>query len=94
MDTIKVDIREFREELAKLIASNRPVAVLQDGQTVGYLIPAQQPREADIAALTKAHEAFEQSLAGKKIDVEEAVAEFDVLRKHGGQRKRSGSKAA
>lgn len=94
MDTIKVDIREFREELTELIASNTSIAVTQNGETVGYFLPTQQPGEADIAALTKAREAFDQSLAGRKIDVEEAVAEFDALRKHGSQLKRSGSKAA
>lgn len=94
MDAIKVDIGKFREELTNLIASNAPIAVIQNGHTVGYFIPTQEPGAADVAALTKAREAFDLSLAGTEIDIEEAVAEFDALRKHGTRRKRSGSRAA
>lgn len=94
MDAIEVDIREFREDLAKHIASSTPVAVMQDGQTVGYFIPTQKYDAADLTALEKAREAFDHALGGREIDVEEAVAEFDALRKDASQRKRSGSKAA
>lgn len=94
METIKVDIGEFRDEFSKHIASNTPIAVIQDGQTIGYFFPTQKYSEADLAALMKARDAFDQALDGNEIDVEQAVAEFDALRKQASQRKRSGSKAA
>jgi hypothetical protein len=94
MDAIKVDIREFRDDLTKHIASSTPVAVMQDGQTVGYFIPTQKHNASDVTALSEAREAFDQALGGREIDIEEAVAEFDALRKNASQRKRSGSKAA
>jgi antitoxin (DNA-binding transcriptional repressor) of toxin-antitoxin stability system len=94
MDAIKVGIREFRAGLPEYIASSTAVAITDHGQTVGYFIPAEKYGESDIAALRKAGEAFDQSIGAKGIDIEEAVAEFDALRKKANPRKKSGAKVA
>jgi hypothetical protein len=94
MDAKEVGIQEFGADLAKYIGSSTPVAVVQDGQTVGYFIPVFRHDAADVAAFEKAGEAFDRALGAREIDIEEAVAEFDALRKNANHRKKTGSKAA
>ena len=91
MEAIEVDIREFREDIAKYIATSATVAVIQEGQTVGYFVPTQRDNASAVAALREAGEAMDRALSEKGIDVEELVAEFDALRKNARQRKRTES---
>lgn len=93
MDAIKVGIREFRADLAEYIASSRPVAVTDHGQTVGYFIPTKRGGEADVAALRRAGETFDEALAAKGIAIEDVVAEFDALRKKAYARKKPSRRA-
>lgn len=53
MGTVRVGIREFREELASyLLESETPVAITRHGDTVGYYIPARRKgSDAERAAL-------------------------------------------
>lgn len=81
METAKVGIREFRQDLAEYIASSKPVAVTRHGQTVGYFIPTQGQAEADLASLKKASKTLDRLLAAKGVDVEDIVADFKVARK-------------
>lgn len=94
MDAKEVDIRVFGANIAEYVASDTPVAVIQGGRTVGYFIPTPEPDEADVAALKQAGEEFDRSLGGREIDIEEAVAEFDALRKSAARQKKLRSKAA
>ncbi|MES2756094.1 MAG: type II toxin-antitoxin system Phd/YefM family antitoxin [Pseudomonadota bacterium] len=81
MDAIEVDIQEFRADLAKYIALDSSVAITQDGKKVGYFTPVAKYGAAEVAALKKAGEALDHAFAGREIDVEEAVADFEMLRK-------------
>jgi hypothetical protein len=94
MDAKEVDIRVFGANIAEYIATDTTVAAIQDGRTVGYFILAPEPSDADEAALKQAGEEFERSLGGREIDVEEAVAEFDALRKSTARQRKPQSKAA
>lgn len=94
MDAKEVDIRVFGANIAEYVASDTPVAVIQGGRTVGYFIPTPEPDEADVAALKQAGEEFDRSLGGRQIDIEEAVAEFDALRKSAARHKKLRTKAA
>ncbi len=80
MDTLKVGIREFRQDLAEYISSRTPVAVTRHGQTVGYFIPTQADLDAEILALKKASSVLDQLIAEKNIDVESVVSEFKTVR--------------
>lgn len=43
MGTLKVGMREFRDNLATyLLESDSPVAITRHGDTVGYFIPARR----------------------------------------------------
>lgn len=94
MDAIEVGIREFQTDLAEYIASRTPVAFTMLGKTVGFFIPVKGHSEADVAALKSAGEAFDKMMGPGGIDIEEAVAEFEVLRKNANPRKKSGAKVA
>ena len=94
MDAIEVGIREFQTDLAEYIESRTPVAITLLGKTVGFFIPVKEQSETDVAALKSAGEAFDKMMGPKGIDIEEAVAEFEVLRKKANPRKKPGAKVA
>jgi len=78
MDTIRVGIRDFRENLATyLLESDAPVAITRHGDTVGYFIPARRKRsETERAALKEAAARLDALLAAKGATEEELVADF------------------
>jgi antitoxin (DNA-binding transcriptional repressor) of toxin-antitoxin stability system len=88
METAKVGIREFRQDLAEYLASSKPVAVTRHGQTVGYFIPTQGQAEADLASLKKASKTLDRLLAAKGVDVEDIVGYFKVARKSAADNKK------
>jgi PHD/YefM family antitoxin component YafN of YafNO toxin-antitoxin module len=78
METIKVGIREFRDNLATyLLEANSPVAITRHGDTVGYFIPARRKRsETDRAALKEAALRWQAVLAAEGITEDDAVQGF------------------
>ena len=54
METLKVGICEFREELANyLLETDKPAAITRHGDTVGYYVPARRKRSATERAALK-----------------------------------------
>ena len=80
MATQKVGIREFRAGLADYIASDVPIAITKHGQTVGFFIPANVDRAADVAALKSAAAKLDQLLDLSESDIDVIVDEFGDLR--------------
>jgi PHD/YefM family antitoxin component YafN of YafNO toxin-antitoxin module len=82
METQKVGIREFRDNLATyLLESEAPVAITRHGDTVGFYIPARRKRtDAEKAAFQEASSRWQQVLDSKGITEEDAVADFKRLR--------------
>ncbi len=78
MDTVRVGIREFRENLATyLLESDAPVAITRHGDTVGYFIPTRRKRsEEERAALKEAAARLDALLAEKGVTEDELVADF------------------
>jgi hypothetical protein len=64
METLKVEIREFRDKLASyLLESDVPVAIKCHGDTVGHYLPARRKRaESDRAALKEAASCLQAAL--------------------------------
>jgi PHD/YefM family antitoxin component YafN of YafNO toxin-antitoxin module len=83
METTKVGIREFRDNLSTyLLESDVPVAITRHGDTVGYYIPAPRKRsETERAALREAAVQMQRMLAAEGISEEEIVADFKRWRK-------------
>lgn len=81
MPAIKVGVREFREQIARFLESETPVAVTRRGETLGVYVPT--PRKAvrspDLAELRAAADRLAESLAD--LDEEKVVTEFKQIRR-------------
>jgi PHD/YefM family antitoxin component YafN of YafNO toxin-antitoxin module len=77
-ETLRVGIREFRENLASyLLESDAPIVVTRHGDTVGYYIPARRNRsEAERSALREAAARLQTMLAAEGIREGEIVRDF------------------
>ncbi len=82
METQRVGIREFRDNLATyLLESEAPVAITRHGDTVGFYIPARRKRtDAEKAAFAAAHEHLQKLLAEAGAEEDDIVADFQRLR--------------
>src|SRR5216684_516509 len=58
MPTIKVGVREFREQIARFLESDTPVAVTRRGETLGVYVPTPRKsvKSADMTELRAAAE--------------------------------------
>jgi len=83
MPTVKVGVREFREQIASFLESDTPVAVTRRGETLGVYVPTRRkrPKSADLSELKAAADRLAEALAD--IDEEELVTEFKQLRRRG-----------
>jgi hypothetical protein len=81
MPAIKVGVREFREQIARFLESDTPVAVTRRGETLGVYVPTprKQARSADVSELKAAADRLALTLAD--LDEEEVVAEFKQIRR-------------
>jgi antitoxin (DNA-binding transcriptional repressor) of toxin-antitoxin stability system len=80
--TTKVGVREFRENIATYLESDKPVAITRHGETLGIFVPTPRPQgrsEAEVADLKAAADRLAAALAD--VDEEEFVAEFEKSRK-------------
>lgn len=81
MQTTKVGIREFRENLSGYLESNTPVAITRHGATIGIYVPTRpKPSQADLEALRVAGERMQELIAASGISENEIVADFRTAR--------------
>jgi hypothetical protein len=83
MPAIKVGVREFRDQIARFLESDSPVAVTRRGETLGVYVPTPRKsvRSADQAELRAAADRLAAALSDE--DEEEIVADFKRLRRAG-----------
>lgn len=83
MPAIKVGVREFREQIARFLESDIPVAVTRRGETLGVYVPTPRKsvRPAELTVLKDAADRLAMAL--RDADEEEMVAEFKRLRRRG-----------
>jgi hypothetical protein len=81
MPAIKVGVREFREQIARFLESDTPVAVTRRGETLGVYIPIprKSAKTADMTELRAAADRLAALLSN--VEEEEVVAEFKKLRR-------------
>ncbi len=81
MLAIKVGVREFREQIARFLESETPVAVTRRGETLGIYVPTPRKaaRSADTAELRAAADRLAEALAD--LDEEQVVTEFKQMRR-------------
>ncbi|MGH9814844.1 MAG: prevent-host-death protein [Candidatus Acidiferrales bacterium] len=85
MGTVKVGIRELRENLANyLLESETPLAITRHGDTIGYYILARRKRtDAERAALEEAAVRFQAMLADMGLTEDEVIEDFKRWRSSG-----------
>ena len=83
MPAIKVGVREFREQVARFLESDVPVAVTRRGETLGVYVPT--PRRPVKSAGPDELRAAANQLAAALADVdeEEIAADFKEWRRRG-----------
>jgi hypothetical protein len=83
MTTIKVGVRQFREQIASFLESDIPVAVTRRGETLGVYVPTRRKRakKADLSELRAAADRLAKALA--EVNEEELVTDFKALRRRG-----------
>jgi len=82
MQTTKVGIREFRENLADYLESKTPVAITRHGSTIGIYIPTKpKPSQADLEALRIAGQRMQELIAAAGTSEEDIVIDFKRSRR-------------
>jgi PHD/YefM family antitoxin component YafN of YafNO toxin-antitoxin module len=86
MSSIRVGVREFRENIAKFLESEMPVAVTRRGETLGVYVPTpRRQRDAlDVAELKAAADKIAEAMAD--VDEQEVLTEFKRLRRQSRKR--------
>jgi len=82
MQTTKVGIREFRENLSSYLESKTPVAITRHGATIGIFVPTKpKPSQADLDALRVAGEKMQELIAAAGSSEDELVEDFKRRRR-------------
>jgi PHD/YefM family antitoxin component YafN of YafNO toxin-antitoxin module len=81
MPAVKVGVREFREQVARFLESDTPIAVTRRGETLGVYVPTprKQVKLADAEELKAAADRLAEALAD--MGEEEIVADFKQWRR-------------
>ena len=78
---VQIGAREFREELPRFLESETPLAIVQDGRTIGYYIPARASGAEDEDKLWQAVTRLEALLDEHGVTEEEIVRDFKAWRR-------------
>ncbi|HXB67909.1 MAG TPA: hypothetical protein VNY05_06685 [Candidatus Acidoferrales bacterium] len=90
METVKVGMRDFRENLAGYLESATPLAIVRHGQTLGYYIPAQKrSRKAEIEAMRAAAKDLDEMIASWGASEEELMKDYNRIRQAAREKKRN-----
>jgi len=89
METLKIGIREFRENLAGYLESGRSLAITRHGETVGFYIPAQKrSRKAELEAMRAAAKDLDEMISSWGATEDELMDEYKEIRRSARTRKR------
>jgi hypothetical protein len=82
MQTKRVGVREFRENLADYLESKKPVAITRHGATIGIYVPTRpKPSKAELDALRVAGEKMQELITAAGSSEDEIVDDFKKLRR-------------
>jgi antitoxin (DNA-binding transcriptional repressor) of toxin-antitoxin stability system len=89
METLKVGMREFRENLADYIESGKPLAITRHGETLGFYIPAQKrSRRAQLDALRAAAKDLDDMIASWGATEQELMDEYKQIHRAAREKRR------
>lgn len=91
METEKIGMREFRENLAGYLEGGRPLAITRHGQTLGFFIPAQKRNgKAEVQAMRAAAKDLDAMIASWGASEDELMREYKQIRQTAREKKRNG----
>jgi antitoxin (DNA-binding transcriptional repressor) of toxin-antitoxin stability system len=90
METEKIGMREFRENLAGYLESGKPLAITRHGETLGFYIPAQKrSRKAEVEAMRAAAKDLDAMIATWGASEDELMDEYKEIRQSSREKKRN-----
>jgi antitoxin (DNA-binding transcriptional repressor) of toxin-antitoxin stability system len=90
METEKIGMREFRENLAGYLEAGKPLAITRHGETLGFYIPAQKKsRKAEVDAMRAAAKELDAMIAAWGASEDELIEEYKEIRRVGREQKRN-----
>ena len=90
METEKIGMREFRENLAGYLEAGRPLAITRHGETLGFFIPAQKKsRKAEVEAMRAAARELDTMIAAWGASEDELMQESKEIRRTSREKKRN-----
>ena len=90
METLKVGMREFRENLADYLESGRPLAITRHGETLGFYIPAQKRSRQDLLdAMRAAAKDLDEMIASWGATEDELMDEYKEVRREARENRRN-----
>src|ERR1035441_8995005 len=88
--TVKIGMREFRENLAGYLESGTPLAIMRHGETLGFYIPAQKRnRKAELEAMRAAAKDLDEMIASWGASEDELMDEYKGIRLAAREKKRN-----
>ena len=88
METVKIGMREFRENLAGYIEAGTPLAITRHGETLGFYIPAQKRnRKVELEAMRAAAKELDAMIASWGATEDELMAEYRQVRRAAREKK-------
>src|ERR1700733_11926672 len=77
METEKIGVRQFRENLTGYLEGGRPIAITRHGETLGFFIPAQKrSRRAEVEAMRAAAKELDAMIAQWGASEDELMQEY------------------
>jgi hypothetical protein len=90
METVKVGVREFRENLAGYLESGTPLAIVRHGETLGFFIPAhKRDRKAELEAMRAAAKELDEMIASWGASEDQLMQEYTEISKAAREKKRN-----
>jgi hypothetical protein len=90
MPTVKVGVREFRENLADYLESGTPLAIMRHSETLGYYIPAhKRSRKAELGAMRAAAKDLDAMIESWGTNEDELMEEYKAIRRTARANKRN-----
>ena len=89
METVKIGMREFRENLAGYLEAGTPLAITRHGETLGFYIPAQKrDRKAQLEAMRSAAKELDGMIASWGATEDELMTEYKQIRRAAREKQR------
>ena len=90
METEKIGIREFRENLAGYLEGRKPLTITRHGETLGFFIPAQKrSRKAEVEAMRAAAKELDAMIAAWGASEDELMREYKQIQRESREKKRN-----